>query len=339
MHKPAMKLTIEHADGKKEVDELNTGEVFIDYNSRDEVPGSKRASGVTKQWHVRYFSVPVNERAPITKVVLESYKNGISATTLAITTDNEPPKPMPKFSTAAAAAPAPKKDTELPRSGETLPAKAEPGTIRALLVGGGSSHDFEKFFHQADSATLQGTGKITTAYTSNAEEALALLANADVLVLSANHPSFGTPDFQHALNAFADAGHGCVIVHAGVWYNWPPVSGYNKRFVGGGARGHGKGEFTVYNKAPKHPVMEGVPAEFKITDEHYRVILDGGAPVELLAETEVEKATDKAYPSVWVSKDPKARFLNIALGHAVEAHSNPAYQKILVNAVRWVAGK
>jgi putative membrane-bound dehydrogenase-like protein len=339
MHKPAMKLTIEHSDGKKEVDELNTGEVFIDYNSRDEVPGSKRASGVTKQWHVRYFSVPVNERSPITKLVLESYKNGISATTLAITTDNEPPKPMPKFSTAPPAAPAPKRETELPKSGDTLPAKAEPGTIRALLVGGGSSHDFGKYFHQADSATLQAAGKITTAYTSNAEEALALLANADVLVLSANHPSFGTPDFQHALNAFADAGHGCVIVHAGVWYNWPPVSGYNKRFVGGGARGHGKGEFTVYIKAPKHPVMEGVPAEFKISDEHYRVILDEGAPVELLAETEVEKATGKAYPSVWVSKDPKAKFLNIALGHDAAAHSNPAYQKILVNAVRWVAGK
>jgi type 1 glutamine amidotransferase len=334
-----MKLTIEHADGKKEVDELNTGETFIDYNSRDEVPGSKRAAGVTKQWHVRYFSVPVNERSPITKLVLESYRNGISATTLAITADNEPPKPMPKFSTAAAAAPAPKKETELPKSGETLPAKAEAGTIRALLVGGGSSHDFEKFFHQADSATLKAAGKIVTAYTSNAEEALALLKNADVLVLSANHPSFGTQDFQHALNAFADAGHGVVIVHAGVWYNWPPATGYNKRFVGGGAKGHGKGEFTVYNKAPKHPVMEGVRAEFKITDEHYRVILDEGAPVEVLAETEVEKATDQAYPSVWVSKDPKAKFLNIALGHDNASHSNPAYQKILVNAVRWVAGK
>ena len=47
----------------------------------------------------------------------------------------------------------------------------------------------------------------------------------------------------------------------------------------------------------------------------------------------------KAYASVWAVNDPKTRIANIALGHANEAHGNPAYQAILVNAVRWVAAK
>jgi hypothetical protein len=86
-HKPAMKVTIEHAGGKKQVEELFTGDVFIDYVSGDEVPGSKRAEGVVQKHHVRYFSLPVHDRAPIKSITLESYGNGVSPTTLAITAD------------------------------------------------------------------------------------------------------------------------------------------------------------------------------------------------------------------------------------------------------------
>lgn len=94
--RPAMKVTIESGDGKKQVEELYSGEVFIDYVSGDDVPGSKRVDGLTKQAHVRYFRLPVNDRAPITKVVLESYMNGMAPTTLAITADTEAPKPRLK---------------------------------------------------------------------------------------------------------------------------------------------------------------------------------------------------------------------------------------------------
>lgn len=240
------------------------------------------------------------------------------------------------FSATALASPAADSDAQLPKSGETLPSHAQAGSIRALLVGGGSSHDFETYFHGADSATLKAAGGIVPAYTSNANEARELLSNADVLIFSANHASFGAADFQKALNAFADAGRGLVILHAAVWYNWPGAPEYNQRFVGGGARSHGRGEFSVFTRGHDHPVMHGVPVEFKIVDEQYRVIFDAGAPVNVLAETSNEAETGKPYPSVWLVNDPKARIVNIALGHANEAHSNPAFQSILVNAVRWV---
>jgi type 1 glutamine amidotransferase len=225
-----------------------------------------------------------------------------------------------------------------PRTDETLPALAKVGVVRTLLIGGGSSHDFETFFHRADSATLKAAGNIATAYTSNLAEALEVMSNADVIVLSANDGQFGTPEFQQALNAFADAGHGLVVLHAATWHNWKSAPEYNRRFVGGGAESHSVGTFSVFNRQPGHPVMQGVPPDFKITDELYHVALDSPATVEVLAETEVEAQSGKAYPSVWVVKDPKARIVDIALGHAAEAHGNPAFQKLLVNAVRWVAG-
>ena len=99
-HRPAMKVTIEHADGQKQVEELYTGDVFIDYVSGEDVPGSKRVEGLTKRAHVRYFALPIVDRSPVTKLVLESYNNGIAPTTLAITTDNEPPQPRRKTTPA-----------------------------------------------------------------------------------------------------------------------------------------------------------------------------------------------------------------------------------------------
>jgi type 1 glutamine amidotransferase len=313
--------------------------VFIDYVSRNDVPGSKRVDGIVQRHHVRYFSLPVAERSPIVSLVLESYKNGISPTTLAITADSNEPKPRSKSEAKPVVPTPPAPPKSLPPSGERLPAKVEKGQLRVLLIGGGSSHDFERFFHAADSQTLKKDPNLLTAYTSNGEEAVALMPNADVIVISANHSSFGQPEFQQPLNLFADSGRGIVVVHAGTWFNWAPVSGYNKRFVGGGARSHGAGEFTVFNRKSDHPVMAGVAPEFKIKDEHYRVQIDPNAQVEVLAETEPEKQTQLPYPSVWVVKDPKTRIIGIGLGHGDEAHSNPAYQQILNNAVRWVSTK
>ncbi len=218
---------------------------------------------------------------------------------------------------------------------EVLPDRATDGAIRVLLIGGGSSHDFEKFFHEADSVTLRAAGRIVTAYANRADAAIPEMEKADVLVLSANDGQFGGEPFQKALNAFADRGRGVVIVHAATWYNWAGAPEYNRRFVGGGTRSHGHGEFTVFNRQSRHPVMKGIDASFKIIDEHYRVMLDAQAPVEILAETDVEPETKQGYPSVWVVKDPKARIVDIALGHGTEAHGSHDYQTLLINAVRW----
>jgi hypothetical protein len=92
-HKPAMKVTIVHENGATQTEELFSGDVFIDYISGADVPGSKRVSGVTSRAHVRYFSLPVKDRSSVKSITLESYKNGISPTTLAITASNDEPKP------------------------------------------------------------------------------------------------------------------------------------------------------------------------------------------------------------------------------------------------------
>jgi type 1 glutamine amidotransferase len=218
-------------------------------------------------------------------------------------------------------------------SGQGFAAPRKPNTLRVLLVGAGSSHHFPRYFLGLDADVLRAAGGIETAATPNLQEALTLLPQADVLVLSANHRQFATNTFHAALNQFADAGKGVVVLHAGVWSNWPAATGFNHRFVGGGTRSHGYGEFVVTVKQSDHPVLRGVPASFTIVDENYHVKLAADVSVEVLAENAPDKGS--AHPSVWIVKDLKARIVCISLGHADEAHRNPAFQTLLVNAVKW----
>ena len=135
---------------------------------------------------------------------------------------------------------------------------------------------------------------------------------------------------------FAEAGKGLLLVHPGLWYNWPDWPEYNRVLAGGGAKGHDRyGEFEVNVDEASHPVMKGVPSNFKIVDElYYSKFDEQGTPVQVLA-TAKNLANGKTYPSVWIVKHPKARIVCISLGHAEEAHRNPAFQTLLVNAVKW----
>ena len=218
-----------------------------------------------------------------------------------------------------------------------LPLKWGAGT-KVLIVGGGTSHEFQKWFNEADGTTLRAAGKFSVNYTESAATASKALAGAEVLVLSTNQKNFDAPEFRVALMAFADAGKGIVLLHPAVWYNWPWPE-YNAQLVGGGSRGHEAiGEFNV-KVLKDHPVTRGLPKTFSVTDELYHVTLDpAGAPVEVLAQTSMAKGTQKDYPSIWLVKHPQARIVAIAPGHDGRVHELPQYKTLLVNAVSWAAG-
>lgn len=221
----------------------------------------------------------------------------------------------------------------------------EAGKTKVLIIGGGSSHNFPKFFGESDSATLKAAG-FTTHYTEDRDQAAAELNNADVAIVSVNRKFFDTPAYRKALFDFVAAGKGLIMLHPGTWYafaDWPEL---NAQIVGGGARGHDAlGPFTVNVVAKDHPIMKGVPATFDVTDELYYVnaepdkIPAGTASIELLAQTSPSKKFSKPHPSVWVAKHDKARIIGIALGHDERVHDLDAYKTILSNAVKWVSAR
>ena len=206
-----------------------------------------------------------------------------------------------------------------------------------LLVGGGSSHDFVKFFGDSDKATLApGVGWVD--FTQNANGVPEILDRVDVLVWSANQPISSAT--RKALIDFANSGKGLIALHPGTWYAWNNFPEWNAQVVGGGTRGHDKlGPYTVKITNPDSPITKGVTPWFEITDELYNYIADPAAtPIEVLA-TATSPNTGKTFPQVFIVKHPKARIVGITLGHDARAHDLPEYQTLLKNAVNWVGGE
>jgi len=226
---------------------------------------------------------------------------------------------------------------------ETKPIVWAAGKTKVLIIGGGSSHNFGLFFGGTDKATLEAAG-FSVNYTEDRDQAAAEIGRADVAVVSVNRQYFDTPEYRKALFDFAAAGKGLVMLHPGTWYGFPQWPEINAQIIGGGARGHDRiAKFSVNTVKADHPVMKGVPASFDVEDELYYTnaepdkIPAGTAAIEVLAETSPSVRFKQPHPSVWVTRHPSARIVNIALGHDERVHDLQPFKTLLVNAVTWTA--
>ena len=211
--------------------------------------------------------------------------------------------------------------------------------IRVLLVGGGSSHDFNKWYKNADAQTLSRDGFATVTYVGNPDSIALYLPQTDVLYLSNNQP-IANPAIRQSIMDFMKAGKGLLVAHAAMWYNWKDWPDYNQQLVSGGSRGHDKyGSFEVTVNEPNNPIMQGVEPKFTLKDERYYYIPDATGPgVEVLASSSVA-GSGKIFPSVFIVKNPDARIVGLALGHDAESHDIANYQTLLRNSVKWLARK
>ncbi len=336
--------------------ELKNAEHFADYNKEFEVPNSAFVEGVVTKGQLRRITLPITNAAPITKLVLESLDNGVTAVIAAITADlsGEGPKPVsgPAISREPAKQGAGPADTGPKEGGKgdgplvpPAPIQWEAGKTKVLVIGGGSSHNFAKFMGGTDVATLKAAG-FSVHYTEDRDQAAAELKTADVAVISVNRKFFDTTAYRAALMEFAAAGRGIIMLHPGTWYGFAAWPELNAQIVGGGARGHDKiHPFDVKALKADHPVMEGVPPSFTVEDELYYVNAEpektpaGTAKITVLAETSPSDKFKAGHPSVWITEHPKTRIVGLALGHDERTHDHAAFKTLLANAVKWTSGK
>jgi len=355
---PAMKVVVYFADGTSEEHVLKNGEHFADSGTRADVPLSTDAGDFTRRGQLRYFALNLRRKGALSKIVLESFDNDIVPCTVAITASSEPALSEPKepalsesngpalseskTSPAANQDQRPKEggrgDSPLP---ETRPIVWAPGKTKVLIIAGGSSHDFRKFFGDSDGATLSAAG-FSVNYTEDRDQAAAEIGKADVAVVSVNRQFFDTPAYRKALFDFAAAGKGLVMLHPGTWYGFAEWPELNAIIVGGGARGHDRiGKFSLNIVKPEHPIVRGVPASFEVEDELYYLNAEpekvpaGTAEIEVLAETSPSVKFKKPHPAVWTTRHPTARIVGITLGHDERVHDHAAFKTLLVNAVKW----
>ena len=343
---PAMKIQVFFADGTSEEHVLKNGEHFADTFVRAEVPLSTDAGDFTRRGQLRYFALNLKKKGTLSKIVLESFDSDIVPATVAITAGAEPVA-LRSAAPAGQAQPAsatPKEggrgDAPLP---ETKPIAWAAGKTKVLIIGGGSSHNFGRFFGGTDAATLEAGG-FSVNYTEDRDQAAEEIGKADVAVISVNRQFFDTPAYRKALFDFAAAGKGLVMLHPGTWYGYAQWPELNAAIVGGGSRGHDRiAKFSVNAVKPDHPVMKGVPASFEVEDELYYMnaeaekVPPGTASIEVLAETSPSVRFKKPHPAVWITNHPTARIVGIALGHDERTHDHQAFKTLLANAVKWAS--
>jgi len=207
--------------------------------------------------------------------------------------------------------------------------------IKVLMVGGGSSHDFDKWYKGADVTTLEKDGLAEVTYIDDPSTILHYLPATDVLFLANNQP-IANEAIRKAIFAFAEAGKGLILAHPAIWYNWNDWPEYNKTMVSGGSKGHNAyGNFNV-DLTEKHPVTKGLPAHFALDDELYYFKVDVAGPgIQILANA--SNAETAPFPSVFIVKNPKAKIVGIALGHDAASHELAAYKTLIRNAVTWAS--
>lgn len=308
---PAVTLTWRHAGGRTEEVVLRDGEQFADWIRRHEVPGSRWVDLVVEgsAGQVRTFTVePGDPDAVVESIVLESPDNYLAPTFLALTAQvgEDQPAPTPQA----------------------------PAGVEVLLFGGGSSHDFARWFGAQDARTLEPLGHVRR-YTESPTEVLAALPELRVLVLSTNQ-LLNDPRLRAGLLGFVERGGGLVLLHPGVWFNHQDWPEFHRELVGGGSRSHeAYAAFEVRLETHDHPLLEGLPPVFTIEDELYRTELFDD-PANVVLARGVSLSTGASFPVLWTRTHGRGRIVGLTLGHDGAAHELPAFQRLLRQAVEWV---
>ena len=274
-----------------------------------------------------------------------------------IALDEVPDFKAPAVATALAAAAAPSPaPARSPRPSPRPAPEREPGhssaPVKLLIITGDHGHDW-KATTQSLKQILSPGGKIAVDVTTTPAKDLtdANLAKYDVLLLNYKDTPGGAPETKWSdankaafLKAVHD-GKGLVVFHfASSAFTSPNWVEFEKAIAGGWRNQgfHGpKHEYTVKKTVAKHPISDGLPAQFEHTiDELYQnsVMVPGNVVLATAySDPNKPKGTGKDEPVIWVNTYGKGRVYVNALGHDVEAMSDPNFHAWLRRGVIWAA--
>lgn len=209
-----------------------------------------------------------------------------------------------------------------------------------LWVGGGHWHDTLQTAAVLRRC-LESSDRFHVTYTENTAT-LMQLKPYNIILLNGMLASI-EPKEEQSLLAAVRAGKPLLVLHAAsASFRRPPPAKPNDpvaehpefyRMLGGYVQRHPPfGPFRVRVIAPRHPVTQGV-ADFEIEDELF-LFRNLEADNEVLLETDFEGAKQ---PLAWTRTWGSGKVLHIALGHDSKAATNPAFQRLLMQGLAWLA--
>lgn len=256
--------------------------------------------------------------------------------------------------------------------GVVVSAPAAPDTLKALILDGQNNHNWQATTpvlkalleqsgrFEVDVATSPAQGEDMSGFQPD-------FAAYDVVVSNYNGQAWpestreafesymreggGFVCFHAANNAFGDWDAYNEIIGFGGWGGRNRQSGPWLRIIDGepvkvdedGASGaHGaRHEFVIDNRAPEHPVMQGLPAAFKqAVDELYDRMRGPLKNVTVLASAfsaPETRGSGHHEPVLLAIEYGDGRCFHTVLGHDVEAMTGLAFQVTFVRGTEWAA--
>jgi type 1 glutamine amidotransferase len=147
-------------------------------------------------------------------------------------------------------------------------------------------------------------------------------------ISSANESPWMTENVQQAFLNYVRRGNGLLAIHSGTaGYEQTPVL---RALLGGVFREHPEQCPVMVEPLANHPLSEGSQA-FTLEDEHYQMDLDDHQ-ADVFIKTKSEHGTQ---PGGWQRTEGDGRVCVLTPGHNLEVWQHPAYQRLLLNALRW----
>ncbi len=208
-----------------------------------------------------------------------------------------------------------------------------------LLVLGGQWHDFDGFATAMQPILVENGHRLDVTYDFDTlshinETTYDLLISYTCLTEAPEGRTTESPtrfsDSQiKALMQWVQNGGGLLAVHSAT------VAGSSspglEELLGGAFVSHP--EQLIYSVVPlsaPHPITSGIEA-FEVCDELYIERYDSSDMIHMVAIYE-----DIAYPLVWSRLEGQGRVAHIAPGHSSQTWENNTYQRLMLQAIRWL---
>jgi putative membrane-bound dehydrogenase-like protein len=201
-------------------------------------------------------------------------------------------------------------------------------SLRVLFLGDDGHHRPADRFKQLQA--ILAKRNIELIYTDQAQDLNpAKLAGFDCVAIYANTTRIA-PEQEKALLDFVTAGGGFAPLHCASYcfLNSPKYI----ELVGAQFKSHGTGVFkeTIVNS--EHPVMKGL-SPIESWDETY-VHTKHNTNRVVLAERRDDKGAE---PYTWIREQGKGRVFYTGWGHDERTWSNPGFQALVENGIRWAS--
>lgn len=223
------------------------------------------------------------------------------------------------------------------------------GRLKVLLITGGCCHDYPFQTYALQKAARDR--KVDVDWTiidqgGNGTDAQIELykdpnwaRGYDVVIHNECFASTTNEDYIRSIAKAHHDGANAVVIHCAMHsYRDAKIDDW-RQMLGVTSRRHDhKSNYAVKNVNAGHPAMQGFPAEWTTPSDELYIIEKAWPNMEVLATSVSEKTSD-LHPVIWTNTYGKARVFGTTFGHANETFEDKVFLDVVINGLKWAAGK